>query len=104
MAVADLDRILVPGRADQAGLAAAMCDQRIEADRGAVDAQIGIRDDLQRDFAEVLGEISFMPSSIACVGSAGVEAPCTGASSAGSIGQHQIGERAASVDAEAIFC
>ena len=42
----DLDGILVPRGADQAGLGALVLDQRVEADGGAVDAQVAVGDDL----------------------------------------------------------
>src|SRR5205807_2274311 len=45
VAVADLDRVLVPRRADETRLAATVRNQRVQPDRRAVDAEIAIGDD-----------------------------------------------------------
>ena len=56
VAVADLDRVLMARGADEAGLAAAMRDQRIEAHGGAVDAQVAVGDEIRRRDAEIIGD------------------------------------------------
>ena len=56
VAVADLDRVLMARRADEAGLAALVGDKRVEAHRGAVDAQVAVRNEIGGTDAEIIGD------------------------------------------------
>ncbi len=98
----DLDRILMAGGADQAGLAAFVLDQRVEPDGRAVDAEVGIRDDLGGAFIEIVGD-QFHALFDRAGGIGRRRQRLVQANVAGLVGQDQVGEGAAGIDAEAIF-
>ncbi|MPL86103.1 hypothetical protein SDC9_32079 [bioreactor metagenome] len=102
VAEADLDAVLVAGRGDQPGARALVLDQRVQPDGGAVDAQIGVRDDLARRDAGL-----FLDQGQAVLDRAGrvlrrrerLEDP----HAAAAVGEDEVGEGAAGVDAEAVL-
>ena len=95
----DLDRILVPGGADQAGLGALVLDQGVEPDRGAVDAQVAVRDDVPGADAEILGhQLEAVADGERRIGRR--RKRLVEPDLARLVGQHEIGERSAGIDAE----
>ena len=102
VAVADLDRVLVARGADEAGLAAAMGDQRVEAHRGAVDAEIAVGDEIRRADAEIVGDqLQAVLDGLGRVGRRRQRLEELDLARA-AIGDDEIREGAAGVDAETI--
>jgi hypothetical protein len=103
LAEPDLDRIFVAGSADQAGLAAFVLDECIEPHRRAINAEIGVRHDLGRTFAEILGDQfhAFFDGTGRIGGS---RERLEQAHIARSIGEDEIGESTAGVNSQTIFC
>ncbi len=102
VAQADLDAVLMAARGDQAGPGSVMGDQRVQSDRGAVDAQIGIRHDL------VGAEAGFLLDQLQAVADRGGGVVGGGqrledAHAPLAVGKDEIGEGAARVDAETIL-
>jgi len=91
------------GGADQAGLAALVLNERVEPDRRAVDAQVGIRHDLGGTFAEVFGDQrhAFFDGAGRIRGR---RERFVQAHIARSIGKDEVGESAAGVNSQTVFC
>ena len=103
VAIADLDRVLVARRADQAGLAAAMGDQRIEADGRAVDAEIAIRHEIRRRDAEIIGDqLQAILDGLGRIGGRRQRLEELDVTRL-AVGDDEIGEGAAGIDAETIL-
>ena len=98
----DLDRILMACRADQPSFASLVLNECIETDRGAVNAQVAFRDDRRGAFAEIVSDLlQTFPDGQGRIGRR--RKHLEQADVAGLIGQHEVGEGAASIDSEAIL-
>ena len=98
----DFDGILVARGGNQPGPGALVLDQRIQAHRRAVDAQVGVRDDLGRGdagfFLDQGQPVADRQRGILRRGQRFEDAHF-----ALTVGKDEIGERAAGVDAQTIF-
>ena len=103
VAIANLDRVLMARRTDEAGLAAAMGDQRVEADRRAVDAEIAVGHQGRGGDAEIVGDqFQAVLDGLGRIGGCGkrLEQPDVTRTT---VGDDEIGEGAAGIDAETIL-